>query len=104
MRTVVALRTRIPAFAGTTVHRARSSIQRRFSRMIPARASVREETMPAALMATAHSDDGVIMGIRHREWPVDGVQFHPESVLTEHGMRMVANWLRRSQLATIPIP
>ena len=56
--------------------------------------AVREETMPAALIATAHSDDGVNMGIRHREWPVEAVQFHPESVLTEHGMGMVANWLR----------
>jgi anthranilate synthase component 2 len=50
-------------------------------------------TLPANLVATAYSEDGVIMGIRHRHWPVEGVQFHPESVLTEHGMAMLGNWL-----------
>ena len=55
--------------------------------------AVRDGTLPGELLATAHSEDGVIMGIRHREWPVEGVQFHPESVLTEHGLGMVGNWL-----------
>ena len=55
--------------------------------------AVRDGTLPVELHATAHSEDGVIMGIRHREWPVEGVQFHPESVLTEHGKGMVGNWL-----------
>jgi para-aminobenzoate synthetase component II len=50
-------------------------------------------TLPAALEVTARTADGIIMGVRHRELPVEGVQFHPESVLTEHGHRMLANWL-----------
>ncbi|MFK4691047.1 aminodeoxychorismate/anthranilate synthase component II [Streptomyces pristinaespiralis] len=48
---------------------------------------------PAELEVTARTADGIIMGLRHRELPVEGVQFHPESVLTEHGHRMLANWL-----------
>ncbi|MEW1901979.1 MULTISPECIES: aminodeoxychorismate/anthranilate synthase component II [unclassified Streptomyces] len=49
--------------------------------------------LPAELEVTARTEDGIIMGLRHRELPVEGVQFHPESVLTEHGHRMLANWL-----------
>ncbi|MFJ7042145.1 aminodeoxychorismate/anthranilate synthase component II [Streptomyces sp. NPDC101112] len=51
------------------------------------------ETVPVELEVTARTHDGIIMGLRHRELPVEGVQFHPESVLTEHGHRMLANWL-----------
>ncbi|MFI6487035.1 aminodeoxychorismate/anthranilate synthase component II [Streptomyces sp. NPDC050564] len=51
------------------------------------------ETVPDELEVTARTHDGIIMGLRHRELPVEGVQFHPESVLTEHGHRMLANWL-----------
>ncbi|MEU4143410.1 aminodeoxychorismate/anthranilate synthase component II [Streptomyces parvulus] len=51
------------------------------------------DTVPAALEVTARTHDGIVMGLRHRELPVEGVQFHPESVLTEHGHRMLANWL-----------
>jgi para-aminobenzoate synthetase component 2 len=50
-------------------------------------------TVPAELIVTARTGSGVIMGLRHRELPVEGVQFHPESVLTEGGHRMLANWL-----------
>jgi len=51
-------------------------------------------TVPSELEVSAHTQDsGVIMGIRHREYPVEGVQFHPESVMTEHGHRLLANWL-----------
>ncbi|MBU5945169.1 aminodeoxychorismate/anthranilate synthase component II [Streptomyces sp. PAM3C] len=50
-------------------------------------------TVPGELEVTARTEDGIVMGLRHRELPVEGVQFHPESVLTEHGHRMLANWL-----------
>ena len=49
--------------------------------------------LPAELEVTARTSDGIIMGLRHRELPVEGVQFHPESVLTEYGHLMMANWL-----------
>src|SRR6202044_632726 len=51
------------------------------------------ESLPADLEATAHTRSGVIMGVRHTELPIHGVQFHPESILTEGGHRMLANWL-----------
>jgi para-aminobenzoate synthetase component 2 len=51
------------------------------------------EPLPEALIATARTAGGVVMGVRHREHPVEGVQFHPESVLTQGGHRMLANWL-----------
>ncbi|MET8577628.1 aminodeoxychorismate/anthranilate synthase component II [Streptomyces sp. NPDC005012] len=50
-------------------------------------------TVPEELEVTARTADGIVMGLRHRELAVEGVQFHPESVLTEHGHRMLANWL-----------
>jgi para-aminobenzoate synthetase component II len=51
------------------------------------------ETLPDALRVTARTDGGVIMGVQHVELPIHGVQFHPESILTEGGHRMLANWL-----------
>ena len=51
------------------------------------------ETLPAELEATARTRGGVIMAVRHVELPIHGVQFHPESILTEGGHRMLANWL-----------
>ena len=51
-------------------------------------------TLPDSLEVSARSeDDGEVMGIRHREFPIEGVQFHPESILTVHGHRMIANFL-----------
>jgi para-aminobenzoate synthetase component 2 len=50
-------------------------------------------TLPAELEITARTESGVVMALRHRELPVEGVQFHPESVLTEGGHRLLANWL-----------
>jgi len=55
--------------------------------------AVEPDTVPAELEVSARTDSGVIMGIRHRDLAVEGVQFHPESVLTEGGHRMLANWL-----------
>ncbi len=55
--------------------------------------AVVEGTVPAQLEITARTASGVIMGLRHRDYPVEGVQFHPESVLTQGGHRMLANWL-----------
>jgi anthranilate synthase component II len=54
---------------------------------------VERASLPPVLEVTAETDDGVIMGLRHREWPVEGVQFHPESVLTAEGPRLLANFL-----------
>ena len=51
------------------------------------------ETVPAEIEVTARTRSGVIMGVRHTELPIHGVQFHPESILTEGGHRMLANWL-----------
>ncbi|MDD7812195.1 aminodeoxychorismate/anthranilate synthase component II [Mycobacterium sp. CSUR Q5927] len=51
------------------------------------------ETLTAALEVTARTRGGVIMGVRHTELPIHGVQFHPESILTQGGHRMLANWL-----------
>ena len=52
-----------------------------------------DEVVPAELVVTATSDSGVIMAVRHVSAPVEGVQFHPESVLTEGGHQLLANWL-----------
>jgi para-aminobenzoate synthetase component 2 len=50
-------------------------------------------TVPAELEVTGRTESGVVMGLQHRELPLHGVQFHPESVLTEGGYRLLANWL-----------
>ena len=54
---------------------------------------VREDSLPDVLEATAHTRDGVLMGLRHRDFPVFGVQFHPESIASEHGHALLANFL-----------
>lgn len=55
--------------------------------------SIRPDTMPAQLTVTGFTDGGVIMALRHRDLPIHGVQFHPESVLTDGGHRLLANWM-----------
>jgi para-aminobenzoate synthetase component 2 len=55
--------------------------------------AVVEDTLPAELEVTGRTESGVVMAMRHRDLPIEGVQFHPESVLTEGGHIMLANWL-----------
>jgi para-aminobenzoate synthetase component 2 len=56
-------------------------------------------TLPDSLLATGRTESGIVMAVRHRDLPLHGVQFHPESVLTEGGHRILANWL---QLCGLP--
>ncbi len=56
--------------------------------------AVRRETLPTCLEVTAWTEDGEIMGLRHRTLAVEGVQFHPESILTEHGHALLDNFLK----------
>jgi anthranilate synthase/aminodeoxychorismate synthase-like glutamine amidotransferase len=55
---------------------------------------VRRESLPDSLEITAETDDGEIMGLQHRRFPIHGVQFHPESILTTEGRKLLANFLR----------
>jgi para-aminobenzoate synthetase component II len=61
--------------------------------------AVDEATLPAELVVSSRTDSGVIMGLRHRTLPIEGVQFHPESVLTEGGHRLLGNWLEQVGIA-----
>ena len=55
--------------------------------------SIRPDSVPDALEVTGRTEGGVVMAVRHRALPIEGVQFHPESVLTEGGHRLLANWM-----------
>jgi para-aminobenzoate synthetase component II len=57
--------------------------------------AVLEDTLPAEIEVTGHTGSGIVMALRHRTLPIEGVQFHPESVLTEGGHLILANWLAR---------
>jgi anthranilate synthase component 2 len=59
--------------------------------------AIERESLPEDLEVTATSDDGEIMGVRHRRHAVEGVQFHPEAILTEHGRRLLANFLEAKE-------
>jgi anthranilate synthase/aminodeoxychorismate synthase-like glutamine amidotransferase len=62
---------------------------------------VRPETLPDSLVPTAHTGD-IIMGMRHRDWPVFGVQFHPESIASEHGHTLLKNFIDIARGANTP--
>jgi anthranilate synthase/aminodeoxychorismate synthase-like glutamine amidotransferase len=55
--------------------------------------AIDRDTLPEVLEVTAWAADGLIMGVRHREYPVEGIQFHPESILTDDGAQMLSTWL-----------
>ncbi|GAB4139110.1 MAG: aminodeoxychorismate/anthranilate synthase component II [Sphingomonadales bacterium] len=66
---------------------------------------VARDSLPDCLEIAAESKDGLIMGLRHREWPLHGVQFHPESIATDHGHALLANFLTLAGIATrMPLP
>jgi anthranilate synthase/aminodeoxychorismate synthase-like glutamine amidotransferase len=99
------------AFGGTVVH-APSLMHGRTSRIKHNKSSlfeqidnpfeatryhslvVSKDNFPRELEITAETDDGVIMGVRHRKFPINGVQFHPESILTLQGEHILRNWLK----------
>ena len=58
--------------------------------------AIEKSSCPDALVTTAWTDDGEIMGVRHRQLAIDGLQFHPESILTEHGHAMLKNFLEQT--------
>ncbi|MGJ7918190.1 anthranilate synthase component II [Massilia sp. LXY-6] len=57
--------------------------------------AIERASLPSCLEVTAWTDDGEIMGVRHKEFDIEGVQFHPESILSEHGHAMLKNFLER---------
>ncbi len=59
---------------------------------------VEKHTLPEELLVTAWTDEGDIMGLRHREYPIVGVQFHPESILTDNGIRILGNFLKMTPI------
>lgn len=60
---------------------------------------VDSNTLPESIAVTSRDDNGLVMGLRHRVHDVRGVQFHPESVLTEHGKQLISNWIKHSTSA-----
>lgn len=65
---------------------------------------VDEATLPPDLRVTARTPDGLVMALEHTRWPVCSVQFHPESILTQHGHQLLANFLSIAQIPCGPVP
>ena len=74
-----------------------SNLPRRFNAARYHSLAVERSSLPVCLEVTAWTDDGEIMGLRHRTLPIEGVQFHPESIATEHGHAMLKNFLQMSE-------
>ena len=62
--------------------------------------AIKDETLPSSLEVSARSESGLIMGVRHREYAIEGVQFHPESIMTQHGHQLLQNFLNMRQQVT----
>lgn len=58
--------------------------------------ALQPDSIPEELEVSARTDDDVVMGVRHKEYPIEGIQFHPESILTTEGPKIVKNWLKLS--------
>ena len=82
-----------PARSSTPAPGCWPACRRRSPRRATTRWPSRPDTVPAELEITAHTASGIVMALRHRALPLEGVQFHPESVLTQGGHRLLANWL-----------
>ena len=63
--------------------------------------AIEPTTVPAVLEVSAHSESGVIMGVRHREYAIEGVQFHPESIMTQYGHELLGNFLAMREGAAV---
>ena len=64
---------------------------------------IERSSCPECLEITAETDDGLIMGVRHKQFPIFGVQFHPESILTEGGRTILANFLKIAGIKTLQV-
>jgi anthranilate synthase/aminodeoxychorismate synthase-like glutamine amidotransferase len=54
---------------------------------------IEKESLPEELEISSYTDDGIIMGVRHKKYPIEGIQFHPESILTTEGSKIIKNWI-----------
>ena len=77
----------------TDEHGVYRGLPKRFSVIRYHSLAIERDTLPQTLAITSTSEDGEIMGVRHKELPIEGVQFHPESILSEHGHAMLRNFL-----------
>lgn len=70
-----------------------TNLPQKFSAMRYHSLVIEEKSLPSDFEISARSDDGEIMGIRHKIYPLEGIQFHPESILTEYGTQIIQNWI-----------